>query len=844
MMGPWPMLVWAQLRSQPLRAGVSLLCLAFGVALFAAIHFVNAAALAEFEQAARRLAGEAEVVVRGPRGGFPESLYASLASRHDVREASPVIEVDVALEADGAPLRVIGLDLFRAARLQPLLAGDVAGDYLGLFSPDAIWLSASAARELGVAAGASIGVQVGAGPRQLQVRGVLPAARHAERMGIMDIASAQWTLGRVGMLSRIDLQLVPGTDAGAWRRALDLPAGVVASTPDIEARRASAVTRAYRVNLAMLALVSVLTGALLLFATQSLSVLRRRSSLALLRALGVTRTSLRNALLAEGLVIGAAGSVLGILLGIVLAIALVALFGGSLGLDAPRQLATRVLPQPLALLGFFALGTLAAGFGAWVPAAEAARRAPALALRSGDVPVVRASRHRVPAALLMLGLAGSLVLLPAVRGLPIFGYASIAALLAGSLLLVPSVTAFVVARAPRTGRPAFDMGLAQIRGSTGQLSVALAAVIVSFSLMVAMAVMVHSFRESFDRWLGDALPADLQLRASQGGDTHVLEESDQRALAAMAGIVRASFRRERQVLLGGGTGESAREPVSLLAQDLHAMDEAGSPDGMALVQFIEPPPGSPPRAYVSEAMVDLYGIAPGERLRLPLQAESGFIEPEFLVAGVFRDYGRPTGAVIIDRDVYARETGDHSASQAALWLAQGADAAQVQQRIRRMLPGGAALAIRQSTEIREISMRAFDRAFAVTHALEAVAVLIGLVGIASAGAAAALARRAQFGMLRHIGMLRRQVLAMLAAEGLFVSLFAAFYGLVVGGIISLILVHVVNRQSFHWSIDMSVPGLQLALFAAMLVLAATVANVLGARAATGTAALRAVREDW
>jgi len=141
-------------------------------------------------------------------------------------------------------------------------------------------------------------------------------------------------------------------------------------------------------------------------------------------------------------------------------------------------------------------------------------------------------------------------------------------------------------------------------------------------------------------------------------------------------------------------------------------------------------------------------------------------------------------------------------------------------------------------------MRAFDRAFAVTYALEAVAVLIGLVGIACAGAATALSRRGEFGMLRHVGMLRRQIVAMLAAEGLLVSLLAALYGLVLGGAISLVLVHVVNRQSFHWSIDLALPAAQLALFTAALVAAATVTNVVSARAALGTSALRAVREDW
>ena len=837
----WPSLVWAQLRSQPLRALVSLLTLGFGVALFAAIHLVNAAALGEFEQAARRLAGEADILVRGPRGGFPEGVYATLARRPEVRESSPVLEVDVALEGVREPLHVLGFDTFRAARLQPLLAGDIAGDYLGLFGADTIWLSEAASRELGVVRNGHVTVLTGGARRELTVRGVLPATRYGGRLGLMDIASAQWTLDRVGLVSRVDLQLVPGTDVEAFRRALahQLPAGLQVSTPELEAARAASLTRAYRVNLAMLALVSILTGALLLFATQSLSVLRRRSSLALLRALGVTRGALRNALLAEGLVLGAIGSLIGIALGIGLATALLALFRGSLGLDSPGLFAATLVPRPLPLLGFFALGTCSAGLGAWLPAQEAARRAPARALKAGDAELAVSSPRVAPAALLLLAAAVILALLPAVAGLPLFGYASIAALLAGGLLLVPTVTARLVALAPASGKPSLDVGLAQLRGGTGQLSVSLAAVIVSFSLMVAMAIMVHSFRDSFDRWLGDALPADITLRVAGGNETRVIDAGRQRALARVDGVARVVFRRQRQLLLGEG-----REPVTLLARDALANEAAdGQPGGLAVIASTPVPPGAS-RAYISEAMGDLYGLHAGGTVKLPLQTAGGPRELEFFIAGVFRDYGRGTGAVVIDRQTYLRETGDASATDAAVWLAPRADPAAVQDRIRSALGDDGTLEMRLATEVRELSMRAFDRAFAVTYALEAVAVLIGLVGIACAGAATALARRGEFGMLRHLGMLRRQIVAMLAAEGLLVSLLAALYGLVLGGAISLVLVHVVNRQSFHWSIDLAVPVWQLVIFAATLVVAATVTNVISARAALGTSALRAVREDW
>jgi len=214
------------------------------------------------------------------------------------------------------------------------------------------------------------------------------------------------------------------------------------------------------------------------------------------------------------------------------------------------------------------------------------------------------------------------------------------------------------------------------------------------------------------------------------------------------------------------------------------------------------------------------------------------------VAGVFRDYGRTSGAVVMARGYYSENTGDRTATEASLWLRRQGDAQLVTAEIRRRIAAGDALEIRTSTELREAFLRAFDSAFLVTYALEAAAVLIGLVGVAFAGAAAALARRGEFGMLRHIGMLRRQIAAMLAGEGLLVSTLGACYGLALGAALSLVLVYVVNRQSFNWSIDLAVPWWQLGALCGALLFAATIANVVSGRTAFDTSALRAVREDW
>src|SRR6185503_17759658 len=247
----------------------------------------------------------------------------------------------------------------------------------------------------------------------------------------------------------------------------------------------------------------------------------------------------------------------------------------------------------------------------------------------------------------------------------------------------------------------------------------------------------------------------------------------------------------------------------------------------------------PPPAWVSEAVADRYGVHAGQRIELPLAGA----KHSFVVAGVWRDYARQHGAIVIERAIYAARTGDRRANDAALWLTPGATAADAIQALRR-LPGGALLEISGPGEIKTASLRIFDRTFAVTYALEAVAVLVGLFGLSASVGAIVLARRREFGMLRHLGMTRGQIGAMLAAEGGLLALLGVVAGLVLGAAISLILIHVVTRQSFNWSMDLHPPYALLIGLSLVLILLSSVTAFISGREATGIGPVRAVKEDW
>jgi len=812
------------------RTLLSLLGIALGVALGFAVLLINRAAVNELAAGVRTLAGQADLEVRGGRAGFPEALYAQLARLPGVAVASPVLEAEAGIAGGTRTIRLIGIDPLRAGLLQPALFADEPARRLELLRPDVVFLSAFAHEILKTGKNEKLKIISGLEAVELDVAGVLPASSLRGVAALTDIATAQWRLGRLGELNRIDLRLVPGADREAMQRRIAalLPPGAHVATLDAVEESGANLSRAYRVNLNVLALVALFTGGFLVFSAQALEVARRRQEHALLRVLGLTRGGVTSLVLAEAALLGALGGALGLALGYGIAVAAARAGGADLGAGFFRGV-TASVEFPAAGGAAFFLGAVAVALaGALLPALDAARAAPAQALKAGDEQRMFGRAVQVWPGLLCIGLASMLLPLKSLDGIPVAGYAAIACLLLGGIFLMPFFSAFVFKKLKSNANIPYTLALAQLRGAPGQAMVSLAAIVASFSLMVAMAIMVASFRSSVDEWLGAVLPAELYFRTTHAGETAWLDPALEARVRALPQVERAVFLRSGRITL-----DPARPAVALIARD-------GEKLLFPLVgKAYERKAGDPPAAWVSEAVADLYGYSPGSRIELPI---TGGKQP-FTVAGVWRDYARQHGAIVIERATYAALSGDRRANDAALWLKPGVGVAEAVDALRA-LPGGALLEIAGPGEIRQASLAVFDRSFAVTYALEAVAVIVGLFGLSSSVGAIVLARRREFGMLRHLGMTRAQIGAMLAAEGGLLAVLGVAVGLALGGAISLILIHVVNRQSFNWSMDLHPPYLLLAVLSLVLIFLSSITAYLSGREATGIGPVRAVKEDW
>jgi len=830
-------LSWPELRHHPWRHLAALLAVMLGVALAFSVQLINQSALAEFAAAVRSVEGQPDFELRAQRGGFDEALYGRVAAHPHVALASPVVEVDtLAFDARGqrVPLRVLGIDALAAGPLAPSLVPrrDEGVDRMAILDPSAAFLNAPARARLGDVR--TLRLQGGGAAVSLQVAGSVAAG--GLPLAVMDIAGAQSAFGWLGRLSRIDVRLVAGASRDDVLRALALPAGVRAAAPGESAQRAADVSRAYRVNLTVLALVALFTGAFLVFSILSLSVAKRQQPLALLGVLGLAGRDRLHLVLAESALLGAAGSVLGLALGAALAALALRVLSGDLGGGYFPGVAPSLKLDAASALVYGALGIAAAMVGGWVPARSAQRIAPAQALKGLGPGGGPAGAAWVGPALLALGAA--LTQAPPVAGVPLAAYVSVACLLLGGIACVPAGVALLLARIAPPRHPLALLAVERARHQRHAATIAVAGVVASLSLAVALTVMVASFRASVTQWLDRLLPADLYVRAAASGaagDVVVLPPSLVREAAALPGVARVQAQRFTSVVF-----DPRRPSVALIAREL-----ADPASLLPLVGELAALPAGAIPVYASEAMVDLYGATAGTRLALPLPDGRS---ADVFVHGVWRDYARQHGAVALPLQAYRQLTGDERLNDLALWLAPGADAGAVQGGVRALAARAgldpALLDVASTGELRAFSLRIFDRSFAVTYWLQAVAIAIGLFGIAASFSAQVLARRKEFGLLAHLGLTRTQILAVVAAEGAVWTAAGALVGLALGIAVSVVLVHVVNPQSFHWTMDLLLPWGRLAALCAAVLAAGTLTAWLAARrAAAGSMAL-AVKEDW
>jgi putative ABC transport system permease protein len=782
-----------------------------------------------------------------PSGEFSDQLYdqiVTLQTELGIRAVSPV------LERNTAQIRILGIDIFQAGRVSPSLMPFVSEDQRQeLFSDDAIFLSAAALQKLQLSVGDYFALGYEGKSVRFKIAGTVPGAV-GQAIAVMDLGTLQWRLGGLGRISRMDVLLLDGKEIEEVANAVqNLNLGVRLISSQERDRRVSNLSRAYRVNLNVLALVALFTGAFLVFTTISFSVLRQQSQLALLSILGASSHWIFTLVLAQAGGIAALGGLLGIGLGLTLAFVLLNILGGDLGGGYFSIAAPPLEIDPIALFGFWILAITVGLLAAYFPAKAATAGRPTDQLRANSTErVLRpVMNHRIA---LIFSLA-SLVLafMPAMNDLPLAAYASIACLLFAGLALIPWIVQYCFSR--------LSNGLSRWQNQPSSLTFAvwrlaqapassaglIAGVVAAMALTVAMVIMVASFRDSMIQWLDQVLPADLYANFKQLnlGDEFQKNPNLLASLERVPGIERYELSVQRKIIF-----QSDRPEVTLIARPIQQSRAAQTLPliGSVYRESSLPSQSALPVVYVSEAMVDLYDWRPGRIQTLPaLNEQQG--SQKVWVAGIFRDYGRQHGALVIDLASYQKMSGNQQYSGIALWLVNQANPATVLNAVRAVIPQFRDQEFINRSDLRALSIKIFDRSFALTYALEIAALLVAIFATATEFAGQALLRQKEYALVYYLGQSTAQRTAWITTEsGLLLGL-AIIWGTLLGLLISQILIHRVNPQSFHWTMDTSVPYLALITLMLALVGCGIAAALWASKRNLNSTNLRtALREDW
>ena len=834
-------------KAQPGRWFIAGLAVALGIALAVAIHTVNRSALSEFSRALDLVNGQASAQIVMPSGEFSDQLYdqiVTLQTELGIRAVSPV------LERNTAQIRILGIDIFQAGRVSPSLMPFVSEDQRQeLFSDDAIFLSAAALQKLQLSVGDYFALGYEGKSVRFKIAGTVPGAV-GQAIAVMDLGTLQWHLGGLGRISRMDVLLLDGKGIEKVANAVqNLNLGVRLISSQERDRRISNLSRAYRVNLNVLALVALFTGAFLVFTTISFSVLRQQSQLALLSILGASSHWIFTLVLAQAGGIAALGGLFGIGLGLTLAFVLLNILGGDLGGGYFSIAAPPLEIDPIALFGFWILAITVGLLAAYFPAKAASAGRPTDQLRANSTErVLRpVMNHRIA---LIFSLA-SLVLafMPAMNDLPLAAYASIACLLFAGLALIPWIVQYCFSRLAnglsRWQNQPSSLTFAVWRLAQAPASAAglIAGVVAAMALTVAMVIMVASFRDSMIQWLDQVLPADLYANFKQLnlGDEFQKNPNLLASLERVPGIERYELSVQRKIIF-----QSDRPEVTLIARPIQQSRAAQT---LPLIGSVYPESSLPsqsalPVVYVSEAMVDLYDWRPGRIQTLPaLNEQQG--SQKVWVAGIFRDYGRQHGALVIDLASYQKMSGNQQYSGIALWLVNQANPATVLNAVRAAIPQFRDQEFINRSDLRALSIKIFDRSFALTYALEIAALLVAIFATATGFAGQALLRQKEYALVYYLGQSTAQRTAWITTEsGLLLGL-AVIWGTLLGLLISQILIHRVNPQSFHWTMDTSVPYLALITLMLALVGCGIAAALWASKRNLNSTNLRtALREDW
>ena len=862
------LILMAHITQRPLRTLLTITGVALGVSASVAVRTANVDVLHSFEQSVLTVAGPTTLEISGGEVGLDERLITTVRRVPGVTAASPVILQTAVKAGDGATSRavqVLGLDLLAEIDARGFRVGHQPAErrWETMLDSNSVLLGRKQAEEWHVSVGDRVDLLVGPGPVTCQVSGILEDAADRtsswDHVAVMDIAAAQVTFDMVGRLDRIDLLTEEGKsveDIAQAVRAI-LPPHVVVERPASRTNQVEQMLRAFRLNLTVLSWVGLLVGMFLIYNTMAFAVAQRRREIGIYRAIGMTQTRVAVLFLVEAAVLGLIGGALGSAMGFVLAQQLTALLSRTISdLYVPvGSGGGHVLESgwfwTLSFEGL-AVGCLVSMIGAIGPSLDAGRTAPARALAPGDY---EAGHQLQVVGLSLVGLGllvvtGGLSLAGPVDGVPLPGYLATLCLLAGLSCIAPiCITGWSRSRRRAGLNPEMQGVMREIAvdhasRNPGRNGVTVSALMVGLAIMIGVLVMVRSFRHTVEVWVAETVIADvvvapsLWLRGTEAGSVgRSLPSSWLPVLASIPEVSAVDTYRDVRVMVNGRRVAVVSRDLRLHARlSRYLMRTGDSSEQLNRAADIG-------GVLLSEILAGKLGVQEGDSLDI--------VTPDgpkrFPIVAVFYDYATDGGKILMDRALYQSLWHDELVTVYPVYLAAGADLDQVRTLMAATLhdvgAGRFPPLLISNAELRTEILEIFDRTFLMTYVLEAIAVVIAMLGIINTLVTSVLERRREFTTIRAIGASEGQVTQLVLWEAAYLGVVGIGLGLAGGGALSLLLVNVINKQSFGWTIQMIIPWGGLAQAVLLAGGATVVAGLFPARWAAQQPVAEGLRDE-
>lgn len=864
-----------RLAEHRLRTAMTTLGIALGVAVLVAVATVNRGIIGSFSETLDQISGKVHLEVKGGDTGLPEDLLDTVRKVPGVRAASVAIQrtLDVADTADGAgdqgkvtgeALAILavnfiedpkvlehlyGLDRDQVGKRQAKAAAPTADEFedplAELDKARQVVVTSKFAKQHGKAKGDTVELMTPDGRQPFTIQAVVepkgPQKAFGGNLAIMDYMDAQEVFGLERRVDRFDVAVQEPDKVGEIDRVAKALQQALGGKFEVEPparrqQRQQQLLRSFNLGLTAGAGVALIVGMFLIYHTIAISVAQRRTEIGILRAAGATRRQIVRLFTLEGALFGLVGGLLGLGLGTLLARAMMDQAAGSISEIYVRVHVTDVQVPPGVLALGLAVGIGASAIAALIPAWRASRLSPVETIRTFAWDFQRPPglgwTRREFTALAVLAVVPLVAMGPPVAGYPLFGLGAMGLV----ILAVTLLSRWVVLVAHRALGPA----LGQAFGLEGRLAadnlsrnaskaaVTVASLMVGLSMVMGTAIMTYSFRDSIDTWLKQSVPADLFVTAGAtigGTQNQPLAPDLGKEIEKIQGVEGVDLVRLRNV-----DYETAQ--ILLLSLDVRIRFQRHT--SWPITRFVgarDTVIGRMQRGegvLISETFSHRFKKNPGDRVELPTATG----RQSFPILGAIVDYSSDQGAIFMDRNLYMRFWQDDKVDTFEPYLLPGADAEAVRREILQRWGRQYRLFVLTNQEFRAEIGKMIDRIFSVTRALEFVTVFISIMSVINTLLTAILDRMREIGVLRAIGMLRRQLSRMIVVESFGLAVVGAVVGLGVGAINGYLVIDVVNRQDTGWQVPVQFPWHLAGIYAAVLIVVGTLAALYPSRVAS------------